>query len=543
MGEYASFHGTLVGVLSLSWQNRLLLYPRMLLVDALASLLNTEDTSVVAGLLDEQAQTRIFITIFQACFRTLLEHADDGSWGGCWEETCYGLLILTKARHIAIFNDLGHELRTAIDGATRYILSAKIDARNHTNNIWHGKTGYSSPLLAEAYRIAALKTASLPAHADCCLGARLSGKTVFVRSLEKYLYILRRTLLFANWDQWKLRGSAIEAALFQPLLRSYRLAVFPRTRMEEDKSFDIIPLTWLSCNNRSLVFASSSFLLEMMKISVLNYQVDEHMETMAGPDFAADLSDLRRTIDALFSTSIDNNSVLPLALTQNGAKSEAIGPLHEYVRRVLHHPAIIHASKTDRRVLAAELRTFLQAHVTQHGDSIRLRSQMQSDQVEEPMGTFFSWVRTTSADHTSCPYSFAYVSCLLSSSLMAGEECFPTTAQKYFAKDACQHLASMCRMYNDYGSVQCDKAEGNLNSINLPEFAARTVDPDRRKAELFELAEYERACLKSAISRLQKSAPNVKRKMQVLELFSDVTDLYGQIYMVKDIASRAKLRA
>lgn len=105
------------------------------------------------------------------------------------------------------------------------------------------------------------------------------------------------------------------------------------------------------------------------------------------------------------------------------------------------------------------------------------------------------------------------------------------------------HLAVMCRMY---GSIARDRDEENLNSVNFPEFASAGLDKSsksdraRRKA-LFTVAEYERANMEFGLSKLRELVGEDKRKTRVMEkiqMFCSVTDLYGQIYVARDIASR-----
>ncbi|KAI3326770.1 hypothetical protein HD806DRAFT_417550 [Xylariaceae sp. AK1471] len=136
----------------------------------------------------------------------------------------------------------------------------------------------------------------------------------------------------------------------------------------------------------------------------------------------------------------------------------------------------------------------------------------------------------------------------------------PTTTQKYLAKAMYWRLATMCRLNNDYGSVERDKLEGNLNSVNFLEFQANpnttrtttssTVAGDSRKDTLLALARYERKDLDEIVARLDSEIESAetspeftkreKRKMAILRMFVDVTDLYGQIYVIRDIASRMK---
>ncbi|KAI1500522.1 terpene synthase family protein [Biscogniauxia marginata] len=516
------------------------LYPTMLLVEALSDLLSLMDKNIIISeAFHYDTKARISITIFQACFRTLISQRNDASWNGSIEQTSYGILILSEARHITFLQELQAQLASSIASAARFI-SSPASRSTGFDYIWIEKVTYGSAFLTEIYRLAALKSALSFTSSKEEIGASL-GINISKVMMRSYIDLFRETPLFSSMPVWQLRGSFLEAALFQRLLRTRRLTTFPRTDMEEDKYFDIIPFTWTACNNRSRAFASSSFLFEMMTISFLNYQADEHMEAVAGPSFATDLDELHVLIDDLFCLNQNRVETVPYGVEANGLMIKAIDPLSKFVNQVLQSPRVVRASKADRQILATELRVFLQAHVTQHVDNTRFRNQTQLDQYQ-PSDGFFHWVRTTSADHTSCPYSFAYVSCLLSSSLLDGAECFPTVTQKYFANAACRHLASMCRIYNDYGSIRRDSAERNLNSVNFPEFAVRKVGLQDAKKNLFKLAGFERGCLEGSLQRLEAEAgQSGKRKLHIFRMFCDVTDLYGQIYVVKDIASSMKV--
>ena len=108
----------------------------------------------------------------------------------------------------------------------------------------------------------------------------------------------------------------------------------------------------------------------------------------------------------------------------------------------------------------------------------------------------------------------------------------------------------MCRQYNDYGSIARDHAEKNLNIVNFPEFHGRGEDNETAnhedaegireaiKNDLFWIAEYERDCLNGAVSKMEKEVD--RSVIDPLRVFLDVTDIYGQIYVARDIASRMK---
>jgi hypothetical protein len=116
--------------------------------------------------------------------------------------------------------------------------------------------------------------------------------------------------------------------------------------------------------------------------------------------------------------------------------------------------------------------------------------------------------------------------------------------QLYALEDACRHLAAMCRQYNDLGSVLRDKEERNLNSINFPEFVVDDKDTaateeelvGRKKRDLLAVAEYERRCLDRVLGELELIMDC--KTMEKLRLLVQVTDLYGQIYVVSDIGIR-----
>ena len=84
-----------------------------------------------------------------------------------------------------------------------------------------------------------------------------------------------------------------------------------------------------------------------------------------------------------------------------------------------------------------------------------------------------------------------------------------------------------------------------MNSVNFPEFEAEAKDPttdddadteSRLKEDLHWIAEYERECLGMIVRRMGEQLG--QSRIETLKVFIDVTDLYGQIYVARDIASR-----
>ncbi|CAG9982014.1 unnamed protein product [Clonostachys byssicola] len=566
------------------------LYPTLLFVEAIIKLVDLMEQGNFPGFSDKLLQSRAAVCLYQACYRTLLQQSADGSWNGTAEETSYGIIILSHARRLFLFNDFHLQLDTAMDRGSNVLLKLNKRAKRYTaKRLWIEKIGYFSPVLSETYRLAALRSI-VAAQTESHLGHSLAEDKSVVPKLSQ---LWLRTPLFSKVPEWEIRASMIEGTLFRPIVRALRLSVFTRKGVEEDKYFDVIPLAWPTCNNRTRTFAPSCFLFEGMMAALLNYQVDEFIEAIAGVNYADDIPELRRLIDEVINSISDqaasedktanghskyalngafngSNGQLDVdtAVHSNGhhnggrnglpdsiekiKRQEVLVPLKKFVTRALTHPAILAASPWDRKNMTCELRIYLQTHVTQSEDNVLLKEGRFSEGIMREH--FFRWVRTTSADHTSATYTFNFVSCLLSAWNEEGSDCFASTQEKYFGAAMCQHLATMCRMYNDHGSAVRDYDERNLNSIDFPEFCGVAGGPERtiesftrRKDALFEVAQYERSSLEDAFHRISNHAAGEEtparrerksRQMDIWWLFYNVTDLFGQIYVLRDIGSR-----
>ncbi|CAF9942337.1 hypothetical protein IMSHALPRED_003626 [Imshaugia aleurites] len=565
-------------------------YPTMLFVQALIRLLKLWNDGLQCVLPDDLIRTRIPIILCQALIRTLQAQNSDGSWGdrnsdeSTHEETAYSVLTLARISSIAFPEPLQLCIMAAIENGRKVLLTHAEKPRY----LWIEKVSYKSDALCESYCLAALNI-----HVPVLrLGSKV--ECLFALPMErvnKFTHFYSQLPLLAGVAKWRIQASLIEGYLFQPLIKRVRLDIFPRKNMEEDKYFEYIPSTWTCCNNLDETYISDALLYDMMVVSFLNYQADEYMETV-GNRYARDRIDaLKNVVENIFRESevchmaesgsevgdvnIDGNDLTnsdrqiektcgtlrpdsetgdiidegqdhTMAIASDVEELNDIRSILKcFVDYVLRHPTIMQANKFNQASLRTELRVFLLAHITQAEDNARLAAQQTPGSsitvpFKTPRGSYFDWVHTTSAAHTSCPYSFAFLTCLLSGT---GTTCFETVKEKYLAQDVCRHLSTMCRMYNDFGSLARDRAEANLNSVNFREFGADglTTSDQELKDRLWRLAEYERECLDLAFTRLEQLSLGCKRKRSVLrifKMFTNVTDFYGQIYVVRDIATR-----
>ncbi|KAM5456799.1 hypothetical protein MaudCBS49596_001040 [Microsporum audouinii] len=571
-------------------------YPYMLLTEALSKLLAVWDSGNLPSFPKTLIRDRVLISIYQALIRTLQKQNPDGSWGhrGSREETSYAILTVLNACCIPHLDSLFPVIDTSIDNGRQFL---ELHSGEAPDPLWIEKVTYGSAVLCESYVLAALKSHHKREQA---LANIRSLVDVPEKSVKKYVAFYSSLPLFSGMEPWKVRAALIEAYLFLPQLRQIRLDVFPRTHMEEDKYFEYIPFTWTGNSNHNNTFLPTKTLRDMMILSFLNYQADEYMEAVVGRYFGTENEAIISLIDDIFSDIEDSlkgatnmeedgspalkkmkltkhhsafNGSSPTKLgnghrtkeSNNGTdtlgqkKSQASPSLQDvsevlrsFIKYIMLHPCVNEATSLDRSRVKTELRTFLLSHMEQSEDNMQFSKQLDQQgskadiTFQKPRSSYYNWVHTTSANHTSCPYSFAFYQCLLATEQKNRTAASLGIQQRYISEAMCRHLATLCRMYNDYGSVARDRDERNLNSVNFPEFSPSSPsdggsDDDSLRKELLLLAEYEREQMETALGKLEDLAANDKGQQRVLQkvrMFCDVTDLYGQIYVARDIASR-----
>lgn len=552
------------------------LYWQMLLSQAFALLYSPKHTGLLRLILD----THILFQedIPQISYHILVEmigtRQTNGSWADMCEVTAYAVLtlsFLSRLPWIATQGSIIQRIRAAMEAGKSYLLMCQ-DQWSHGQHIWVEKVTYASAILSETYCIAAV-AAPLPAG-EAPSPFRMSSvlPEAVSRQVQGAHRLIQATPLFTQADSAVLDIAVLQAQYSLAFLQRQRLDIFPRDRMGEDKYLAFIPLTWTAC--RAINGGSVSFgvLREMMVMSMLNYQVDEFMETAIQETLAEELHAVRAAIREIFrdmrtGPEAGHPECRPEpsrpGTPNGGPEIFDIGRiksiLSRYVTHILCHAAVLESPARLRQWLATELESFLLAHVTQAADNHQLRSWRGSKDagsgphptLPEPSSleqTFYRWVHGTSADHTSCPFSFVFYLCLAAAP-KGGRGAFATPKVAYVAEDLCCHLASMCRIYNDYGSVARDREEANLNSLDFPEFGGEFSTNARSeegaavaRTELMWIAEYERRGLESAFGQLrgELEALGQKKVVAALQLFYHVTDLYGLIYIQRDIATRLK---
>lgn len=561
-------------LISLS-QNISLQYPMMLIVQSLTILLGrykgveleeVDDTLLSVDI--PRALEGIFVEILK---KSSSEYGPDEDL----EVIAYSVLAVDSLLTLPINPSLK---RQGVDFVRRgrEFLSENQHLWQTGKPLWIEKVAFSSSNLSRAYCIAALKgkEPSLPSTT-----MKFAEKEK--KQAAKFGEFFVRLPLFSDTPYQELHHSLGEAFGYLPNLREQTNFIFPPMAKTIDQGYlNYIPFTWILPKNLRSTKFSQDLLFDMMLISMVNFQVDAYMESVLEKLYKdnlevlknliceicesfcprntkrkADEQEIERPAKRNTSSNLETSMVRPEAdnphynddilhsecsTTTNGTpygpEEEARKVLQNFVSHVLHHPRVLKSSSSLQSWLRYEIQAFLLAHVIQMEDCARLAVS------SEPRTTYYQWARTTGSDHTSCPYSFVFFLCLINDG-KSSSACF-STHQRYLLEDAGHHLAAMCRQYNDFGSLDRDLQENNLNSINFPEFGKISLTATNSskefypalKVSLLGIAEYERRCLDMILGELRPSLDT--DVLEKLKLFVDVTDLYGQIYVARDIGIR-----
>ncbi|ETS04533.1 Ent-kaurene synthase [Trichoderma reesei RUT C-30] len=545
-------------------------YTYMLLASALYRLLSVYAGGSLRCLAAELIKIDVPIVLVQLLSRAIFRQQHNGSWGDSIERTSYATLLLSYALKLPWPLAIRQHAEAALFKAKTY-LAAHYDQRANGDYLWIEKVTYRLPTLAEAYYLAALNS-SPKEHPWTLEIEQIFFKTDNTKT-KKMAQFFSRLPLLRGLSAAPMALAVHEAAVYASRLEGVRLDIFLRDDMpmSTDKYLAYIPIAWTTINAANGYALSGDEMWEMMVISMLNYQVDEYMEsvvaylddensqalaTIIGAEIRSREPGLAVHSSLHPTSSFDATVPSPPASDCSSSDSspsltDVAEVLSKYIKHIKQSPILLQSPETAQLRVLQELEKFLLAHMAHNADNnnnnnnSRRRNQ-EHHHHHRPGGQaspidwhnqipYYDWVRTTGANDTSCPYSFAFFCCLISPS---GSHCLASMEQRYLARELCLHLATLCRQYNDYGSAVRDDAEGNLNSLHFPEFAigGDGQSLEEAKGVLMRVAELERAMMQVCWEALSASLDaGIRGKMKA---FIDVTDLFGQIYVARDIASR-----
>ncbi|KAI6257147.1 hypothetical protein MCOR19_006405 [Pyricularia oryzae] len=297
---------------------------------------------------------------------------------------------------------------------------------------------------------------------------------------------------------------------------------------------------WLQQNQHGASPLGEHLWIGKVTCGVFGFQTDEFFEGVLRPE---DLDLFRRYVRYLVPVEFDDSHFEPDKIPG----IERLKPMAKYTDYIMNHWAVQKATPADRLNLARELRAYLFSQIQQ--TELNIQMNRQGDAFKHPQ-SFFLWARTVGTENIASPLYFAFLACIIPQSVLpslAGSDILPTMEEKYYGEAVCKHSAAMCRMYNDLGSIARDTAEKNLNSVHFPEFDKTLAET--RKQALWDIAQFEREAFEDARARMERATKKrmagmgekeknaTELRIKYWRMYCNITDLYGQIWVVKDFSA------
>jgi hypothetical protein len=489
----------------------------------------------ILELADNLLLSKISVVLFFILSRLLPLQHSNGSWGrpeNC-ADTSYAIIVLTYLASLPFVAPLSSQISMSVMQGREYLNEIRNVGDNGLKPSTVGEGGYQEE--SGLYLLTALNA---PSHASVQETRKVQLFEVPLKKVEKFTKFYAKLQTFKSVEEWKIKIWLIQGYLYMPQLQSTLSEVFSREGSDEDLYLDYIPFTLTAANGLAQANMSPQTLLDLMKISIVIYQTDEFFDGIMANGDQATIRQAQKSIDQIMS-QLNRNCKLPAS---NGIKS-----LHSYdqkihqqlsglLRYVLLFPGIQNASNNDKALLASEFKAYLVASLQQCEDNLRFKNQRDTRVYSSPPSTYIKWVRTTAVEHGSWQYAFSFMICLLSN----GEDFLHNLEIKYIAQDCVARLSVLARMWNDYGSLSRDRKEVNLNSMFFPEFVGDNENKSDKelRMELERVANYEKRRLESSFTELEKVCGSEgSRVYGAVNIFSNITDIYNEIYRIRDVSN------
>jgi hypothetical protein len=477
-------------------------YSSMLFLEVVVLALGQYDAGHLQAITREIFTDRIPKTLHRMLSQILAAQKSDGSWDHSVEVTSYEILGISHALRLPWALSIRQYLTDRIEHA-KLFLAAEYPKAKKEDYLWIEKTTYQSSLLRMTYCSLALHTTLVIdnwAHLTIETFKYLDSKASAMKRLFSNLPLLQKV------PEPVIDRILMEAKYDAKVLATGKYSILPENdaSAKKNKYLEYIPVIWLLCNHVNNDSLSTGVIGEMLRLSQVTFQVDAYMETTIAGLSREQTSVLESWIECEcsntditgrengggsgphikdFSENGNGNGIpSPNRIGESHALGSIQNTLRKFLRYVLRHNAVLRSSPLIQKFLATELSEYLLAHMQQNRDNALLKdSKSGNPQASPPFRhSYFSWARSTGADHTSCPFAFRFFMCLISQSNEV-RSTFEGAQAQYLSSSVSRHLATLCRQYNDCGSMKRDAAENNLNSVDFAEFHGDSWDSEPLK--------------------------------------------------------------
>ncbi|KAL9609062.1 MAG: hypothetical protein Q9167_006141 [Letrouitia subvulpina] len=523
-------------------------YSMMLSAQSLMMLVEKWDQGFLENFPKVLLAEKIRTVLFGLLVDTLQAQNHDGSWGPrqSRETTAYAIITLTTLSNFPLSYYLMSQLQSSVIQGKKF-LQNRIHEWAEPDFIWRGKAIYGVAVISEAYTISAMSM--------IMQSLTLGKDVVALCSIEepgmKRVQQISTLPFFCDMPDWLVRACTIEGYLYLPNFNQIRTKTFSRRDIKQHRQWNVLPFCAIACSRSKGGLYAPMAKLDFMIFCALTYEVDHYMEATITSLEGVKLEDVRQVVHEIFDEVTDlvspnsgqnspkfteNKGALLRIQNLEGIKSTLQG-MTSYV---LNHPRVTSASEYDQAVLRKELKSYFMAQITSNSESssLALRHEAAAPNLPTPktLQTYHEWVHTTSASHLGGLVTFAFMACLNNCN-EDGLDSFSGAEAKYYAHDFSLHVASYGRMTNDIGSVERDRQESNLNSVDFLEFCIGGCDLEARTQQLQRLAEFEKEAYGRALERL-RALGTEERKIMGMRAFSNMAELYAEIYAMEDITPR-----
>jgi hypothetical protein len=531
----------------------------------------------------------ITLVLLEVLVQTLQKQNANGSWGHIpsKEITAYAIIALGNLASIPLVSYLSPLIRDAIEKGRSFINS--IGVSPNVEYVWIAKSNYSPIKISRAYILAALET-KYPKYSLSSAFNNLSK--VPIKGMQKYTPVLCNLPTLKEYPPWVIEASVAQACLLLDRLESVKLHMFDRQNLKGEEYLEFIAITLICANNLRGSFLKTDTLFDLMAFILHVYEIDEYFEHIIGRIYEDHLPAIKQHVEWLLDSQWANETTVsidfrnkkrkrehisdgeeiasasnkrgsqaqspastdsgyyttPLDKPTNGKRlSEAslsviLEKIKSFTATIIDNAAVKRADPTAIQLLKTELHKCLIAHITQLEDSkSHSQSLENSSEWKVPGGSYYAWAHTTASAHSCSPLSLAFFRCLIPQDI-AGRQV--SAEEQYLIQDLWMHLGNKARMENDRASVRRDRNEGNLNSLDFPEFTRWTGKDNIGAAvgQLTRIIEYEKKCCKLGFEALAALEGGKRKNSQIeaLQFYYFLVDIYNDVYILKDISSERK---
>lgn len=403
----------------------------MLLAEALVRLLELWDDGLISQLPDALLRDRLPITLIQILNRTLMSQsiAGFGASNQLLEATAYAVLTLKTLASLPWLTRLSKEVFCRIDQG-RQLLWRCGSNWSTTQYLWVEKVTYGSPILSEAYYLAAM----FRTKQTRTWNRKVESLVPIVKKEEtKITHLFCKLQCFQSESTWKISASILEALVFLPQLKCSSVKLLGGEQSAKNEYLSFIPCTWVAINNVQRLFLNTDLLWDMMVLTLRNFRVDEYMETTIAMLSESDLDEAKTVIQTLCDDwmaqrqirtndagidPFDRSALSPSILvpsqdtrtsppTDSPSLSKIRATLVPYVDAILGHPQMACLSQQDHCALSKSLIVFLNSHIDQ--------SLVNAFASRKPhaLPPFIHWLHNIAAPSVSASFSFTFLTCLL----------------------------------------------------------------------------------------------------------------------------------